>query len=744
MLKILKNTLHGLLFFPKMIFRTEKDNNSVFSNFFVFLLLVFVGFYYGSLYFFNPFDTSWMTVVSPQKSHILNPFGEKGALLSSFSIYYLGLGSWVFPLPLLVLIIFIVAERFSLSFFLKFLTSQICFLTPCLFLLSYHREVFYLEQVDFLAGGAFGVYLGEFFLKNIGPYGSHLFSFMSLWFSIALLFDLNFISPKIPSFFVWSWKKITSILKSCLRFISQQMKRKEKLKSTPPAPPAPKSEVKLKPLRNLLSPKYKKSPGEKVHQGNLKAVFKKSYPNLEEEHPDDAKTEKLILKTLEEFGLKGTMLDFVRGPSLITYHFRPEEGVRQARVFSLADDLALALKVQCVMIKPATEKRALGIQVPRAHPELVSLGDILNSEAYEGNPSPLTLTLGLSEKGEPVCEDLASMPHLLIAGSTGSGKSVCLNTFICSILTKASPEEVRFLMIDPKMLELSVYNNIPHLLAPVVTTDLEKAKSCLNWAVYEMERRYSLMEKKGVRDIASFNERMKENKKDVSPNPLEEDDSPLPYIVVIIDELADLMLMAAKDIEGLIQRLTQKARACGIHLILATQRPSVDVVTGIIKANLPCRLSFRVVSRYDSKTILDQNDAEKLLGRGDMLFMKPGAHSLQRIQGAFVSEEEVNQFVSQLGKPEPLYDENVVEWIEQNTLSESSSGFDPSALGSGQDLYEKAIKIARSEGKISTSFLQRHLSIGYNRAANLIERMEKEGLISGLDGSKKRKWLPPS
>ena len=736
MTKLLKQSLSILFFIPKTLFGSSHEkNNSIVSNLFVFLLLAFLGFYYGSLYFFNPFDNSWITVVSPLEQKIQNPFGEKGAFISSFSIYYLGTGSWFFPLPLFVLMFFLITERFNIRFLLKFLIAQITFLTPCLLLLTYHNEIYLSYEVDFLAGGAFGLHLTDWFIKNLGIYGAHLFAFMSLWFSYVLLFDLNFISPKIPSLFVALIAFFIKKIKISFSFLANLLKRKKIVKEEKKA-----TNSKLFSKRKhqkKIAPSFKNKTEKDVFFDSLRKNFKKSTPSSKNSFSEDIEMSDLILKTLSEFNIKGKMLDFVKGPSLITYHFRPEEGVRQSKVLNLVDDLALALKVQCIMIKPAVEKRALGIQVPRHDPELVSLGDILNTENYIESQSPLTLTLGLSEKGEPVCEDLAQMPHLLLAGSTGSGKSVCLNTFICSILTKASPKEVRFLMIDPKMLELSVYNTIPHLLAPVVTTDLNKAKSCLNWAVYEMERRYSLMEKKGVRDLAAYNQKLQEEK------PQLQDEEALPFIVIIIDELADLMLMAAKDIESLIQRLTQKARACGIHLILATQRPSVDVVTGIVKANLPCRMSFRVVSRYDSKTILDQNDAEKLLGKGDMLFMKPGVHNLQRIQGAYVSGEEVTKLVKKLEGGQELYDESVVEWISSNSREEANSQSEAQKQNNDtfETLYEKAIDIARTEGVVSTSFLQRRLSLGYNRAAKIIEKMEGEALISGADGSKKRKWL---
>ena len=728
MYQTFKKVFFSVLFFPKFLFQNQKQ--SFLSNFISLLILVFIVFYYGSLFFFSPFDESFITSTT-RIPNVMNPFGLMGSYLSSLSIFYFGLSSWVLPLPLFFFLLSQIEKGFF--FFLQYFLSWFLGFFSLVFLFTFYFESYSLQGVSFLASGVLGDLITKNLITYFGSYGSVFLSVLFAWFCVSSLLRVKFLSFRfifspfflVRRFFSWAFSKNHSSEEQELS-VPQKSKKLKQKKIASSKSPSSSSSVSSK--EGLVEEKFLES---------LRSLFKKTKrPSSSQDEEDDSDMAELILKTFHEFGLKGKILDYTRGPSLVTYNFQPEEGVRQSKVYGLSDDLALALRVQCVMIKPAQDERALGIQVPRKNPEVVYLGDILKDPSFEASVSPLTLALGLSEKGEPVCEDLASMPHLLIAGSTGSGKSVCLNTFICSILTKASPDDVRFLMIDPKMLELSVYNNIPHLLAPVITTDLNKAKAALNWAVYEMERRYTLMEKEGVRDLSSYNRKIK----------VEQDKSKevLPAIVVIIDELADLMLMAAKDVEQLIQRLTQKARACGIHLILATQRPSVDVVTGVIKANLPCRISFRVVSRYDSKTILDQNDADKLLGRGDMFFMKPGAMSLRRIQGAFVSEEEVKVLTKKLSYFEGSYREDVVDWIEENKEEEKSNS--SSLLGgpsgsSFEELYEEAKEIARSHGLVSTSFLQRQLSLGYNRAAKIIEKMEQEGLISGQDGSKKRKWI---
>lgn len=376
--------------------------------------------------------------------------------------------------------------------------------------------------------------------------------------------------------------------------------------------------------------------------------------------------------------------------------------------------------------------------------EQVLLGDLLAADEFKNSHSPLLYAMGKGISGRPVYGDIKSMPHLLIAGATGAGKSVGINTLLCSLLMKASPDQVKLILVDPKMLELSCYEGIPHLLMPVIT-DPDRASTALKWAVNEMERRYHVLKTASVRGIDSFNERWgqfstseKERFRHEVGDPQLES---MPYIVIIIDELADLMLTAPKDVEGTIQRLAQKARASGIHMVLATQRPSVDVITGVIKANLPCRISFQVVSKHDSRTILDQVGSEKLLGRGDLLFQRPGVSKLERVQGAFVSDEEVLSFAEQLKAIKANYDESVINWIDEENARQKSSGNSPSDLGDFDDQkFEDAVEIASRQGYISASFLQRQLKIGYNRAARIVEEMEKRQMVEKADGAKPRRW----
>jgi S-DNA-T family DNA segregation ATPase FtsK/SpoIIIE len=419
------------------------------------------------------------------------------------------------------------------------------------------------------------------------------------------------------------------------------------------------------------------------------------------------------------------------------FEFEPKDGVKQSRVVGLIDDLALALRVDSILIQPVRGKRALGIQVPNKTRETVYLGDIVSDSAFRTNASPLTFAMGKSLDGQAVCADLTTMPHLLMAGATGSGKSVAINTLLCSIVMKSAPRDVRMLLVDPKMLELSVYEGIPHLLMPVIT-DPKRASLALHWAAHEMERRYRLMQEAGVRNIAGFNALAISGglKKFENIEPKE-----LPYIVLVIDELADLMMTAPKDVETSIQRLAQKARASGIHMVLATQRPSVDIITGVIKANLPCRVAFQVVSKHDSRTILDQQGAEKLLGKGDLLLQRPGLGRLERIQGAFITDDEVHKMVAEAKKNcKVSYDQEIMQWIEEEFSRSESADADISPFDDDPK-WDEAISIAQQQGSISASFLQRQLKIGYNRAARIVENMAKQGLVGPPDGAKPRQWL---
>lgn len=461
-----------------------------------------------------------------------------------------------------------------------------------------------------------------------------------------------------------------------------------------------------------------------------------------------------LLKALNDFGVKGEILEINQGPVVTLYEFEPAAGTKSSRVIGLADDIARTLCAISTRIAVIPGRNALGIELPNKNRAIFYLRELLESSDYTGITQGLPIVLGKNLSGNPYVVDLSKMPHLLVAGTTGSGKSVAINTMILSLLYKYSPEDCKFIMIDPKMLELSVYDGIPHLLTPVVT-EPGKAVVALKWAVREMENRYRKMANLGVRNISNYNNKIltakhkgskleREIQTGFDPEtgkpiyesvPIEMEK--MPYIVVIVDEMADLMLVAGKDIESSIQRLAQMARAAGIHIIMATQRPSVDVITGVIKANFPSRVSFKVTSKIDSRTILGEQGAEQLLGMGDMLYMG-GASQIHRVHGPFVDDEEVANIAAYLkSQASPTYITSVTENIEDD-----DKGFDDN-VDNGNDLYAQAVAIIKRDRKVSTSYIQRCLRIGYNRAANIIEQMEREGLITPPNHSGKRELLIP-
>jgi len=462
-------------------------------------------------------------------------------------------------------------------------------------------------------------------------------------------------------------------------------------------------------------------------------------------------TSRLIETKLADFGIEVKVSAAYPGPVITRYEVEPAVGVKGAQVVNLAKDLARALSLVSIrVVETVPGKSCMALELPNARRQVVRLSEILGSKAYNDMAATLTVALGKDISGQPMVADLAKMPHLLVAGTTGSGKSVGINAMILSLLYKSTPEQVRLIMVDPKMLELSIYEGIPHLLAPVVT-DMKHAANALNWCVGEMDRRYRLMAAVGVRNLAGFNKAVLDARKAGEPltNPFsitpEEPEriEPMPYIVVVVDELADLMMVVGKKVEELIARLAQKARAAGIHLILATQRPSVDVITGLIKANVPTRISFQVSSKIDSRTILDQMGAETLLGMGDMLYLAPGTGLPVRMHGAFVADGEVHKVVEYLKKTgQPDY----VEGILTPASEEDDFGFDSEGgggNGESDELYDKAVNIVIKTRRPSISLVQRHLRIGYNRAARLIEQMERNGVVSPMGASGNREVLAP-
>ena len=513
-----------------------------------------------------------------------------------------------------------------------------------------------------------------------------------------------------------------------------------------------KSKADLQPALNLAEGEYQLPP--------LGLLTEPPAESVTPAFSDDALEEnaRLLEAVLGDFGVRGRIVAVRPGPVVTLYELEPAAGVKSSRVISLSDDIARSMSAVAARVAVIPGRNVIGIELPNQKRETVYLRELFSAPEYEKSRAPLTLALGKTIGGEPVMADLAKMPHLLIAGTTGSGKSVALNTMILSLLYRMPPEHCRVIMIDPKMLELSVYDGIPHLLAPVVI-DPKKAVVALKWAVREMESRYGKMAKIGVRGVEAFNERVRRanDKGEVlkrtvqtgfdreTGRPIYEDEvlelEPMPYIVVVVDEMADLMMISGKEIEGAVQRLAQMARAAGIHLIAATQRPSVDVITGTIKANFPTRISFQVTSKIDSRTILGEQGAEQLLGQGDMLYMMAGGR-IRRVHGPFVTDAEVEDVVKFLkSQGHPDYLEAVTEEPDEDDDD------DPYGLGmggeGGDDLYDKAVAIVARERKVSTSYIQRRLQIGYNRAARLIERMEEDEMISKPNHQGKREILLP-
>jgi S-DNA-T family DNA segregation ATPase FtsK/SpoIIIE len=443
---------------------------------------------------------------------------------------------------------------------------------------------------------------------------------------------------------------------------------------------------------------------------------------------------RLLEEKCREFAVEGAVVQIHPGPVVTTFEFKPDAGVKYSKVTSLADDLCLAMQAESVLIERIPGKSTVGIQIPNPHREPISLRELLESDTYQRSASKISLALGKTIHGEPYVTDLATMPHLLIAGSTGTGKSVGLNAMLTSILFRATPDDVRLILIDPKRLELGMYDDIPHLMTPVVV-DPKKASNALRWAVHEMEERYKTLAAFGVRNIEQYNRNVRNMiESNELPEGATEMPRPLAFIVVVVDELADLMMVAGNEVEESIARLAQMARAIGIHLILATQRPSVDVITGLIKANLPSRISFRVTSKIDSRTILDANGAEQLLGKGDMLLLPPASAQKIRLHGPYISEQESARLASFLRKQgRPVFDDSI-------TADDKKTG--PEAIEIEKDeLYDEAARIVVESGQVSISYLQRKLRIGFSRAARLVDMMEVEGLISAATGGKPREVL---
>ncbi|MEM9999421.1 MAG: DNA translocase FtsK [Pseudomonadota bacterium] len=524
----------------------------------------------------------------------------------------------------------------------------------------------------------------------------------------------------------------------------------------PAAPPKPSMRVHRDAQPNLIADGVFELPS--VHLLNEPKNVVRDQSLSEDALEQNAR---LLEGVLDDFGVKGEIMQVQPGPVVTLYELEPAPGIKSSRVIGLAEDIARSMSAIAARVAVVPGRNAIGIELPNPRRETVYLRELISSQAFEKAKTKLGLTLGKTINGDAVIADLAKMPHLLVAGTTGSGKSVAINTMILSLLYRMTPEQCRLIMIDPKMLELSVYDGIPHLLTPVVT-DPKKAVVALKWTVREMEQRYKNMSKLGVRNIDGFNARVNEARakgeeitrtvqtgfdRETGEAVYETEAlelEPMPYIVVIIDEMADLMMVAGKEIEGTVQRLAQMARAAGIHVIMATQRPSVDVITGTIKANFPTRISFQVTSKIDSRTILGEQGAEQLLGMGDMLYMAGGGR-IQRVHGPFVSDGEVEDIVRHLkSQGVPQYLDAVTDEVEEEGVDGAGGGGGEGGMGDSEDPYDQAVSVVLRDRKVSTSYIQRRLGIGYNRAASIIERMEDEGLIGPANHAGKREILVPS
>jgi len=499
---------------------------------------------------------------------------------------------------------------------------------------------------------------------------------------------------------------------------------------------APKKPIKAAPPKQARLPM---KPGARGYSLPTVDLLNEPGPQMVESEQDLLDRARLITEKLKEFAVHGSVVAVHPGPVVTTFEFRPEAGVKYSKITGMIDDLSLALKAESVRIDRMPGRATVGIEVPNQRQETIYPRQLMDSEKFRASDSRLTLALGKDISGEVFTSRLDTMPHLLIAGATGSGKSVGLNCMIVSLLFKATPEDLRFIMIDTKMIELGVYADIPHLLIPVVT-EPKKASTALKWAVREMESRYRKLAATGVRNIAQFNELIGEEPDRTMPDPKTGEDltlEALPYIVIVIDELADLMMVSSADVEESIMRLAQMARAVGIHLIIATQRPSVDVITGTIKANFPSRIAFRVSQRVDSRTIIDRQGAEYLLGRGDMLFLSSGAARLQRLHGGYLTEAEIHRVTAYIKKmAEPVYDESVLKGDEEGGVNGLAG-----PNGERDEMFEPAVRTVIQEGKCSITLIQRRLQLGYARAARIVDIMEREGIVSAGEGSKPREIL---
>jgi S-DNA-T family DNA segregation ATPase FtsK/SpoIIIE len=655
---------------------------------------------------YSPNDPNF---IFPENTKIENLMGFQGSFMSDLFFQSVGLMAYLIPLTLMVTGINILRSKDFFLFIENNFFTILYLIFGALFFDYYYSDTYSL----YINGnsGFVGEYLNQSFLKSMILINDNIFFYILILVTVFFfLISINF-----------SLMKFFEFIKKTFHFLNKKNSRNYTNKSEIINEYIPQDEIKNLIQEDLPFIKSENKSEVKIKfklpgLDLLKIPTKKERENFEKNETHDPE---FLEKILMDFGVSGNIKKVSHGPVVTLNEFEPAAGVKVSKIINLSDDIARNTSSESARISTIPGSNTVGIELPNNLRENVYLSEILNNPDFKKKDIKLPIALGKNISGKPIVGDLASMPHLLIAGTTGSGKSVCINTIILSLLYRHTPDKCKFILIDPKMLELSTYEGIPHLLCPVIT-EAKKAASVLGWVVKEMESRYRLMTKEGVRNIDGYNAKHK---------------LPMPYIVVVVDEMSDLMLVAGKEIENYIQKLSQMARAAGIHIIMATQRPSVDVITGTIKANFPTRISFQVTSKIDSRTILGEQGAEQLLGKGDMLYMS-SANRIIRIHAPFVSDDEIEKINNSLRtQAEPDYIDEILNFADEKEIGDSQS------QGDKDELYHQALEIIRSEGKASTSFLQRKLQIGYNRAARIIDMMEADGIVSKANHVGKRDVL---
>ena len=664
------------------------------------LILIFSILIFIALISYSPNDPNF---IYPKNQEINNILGINGSIGADFLLQSIGLISYFVPITLIFLSIKIIYRKELIQIISSFFYIVCYSITGTIFLTQFYKEAF------FLIINGNGGFVGNYLYNDVFFKISNLNVKISYYFQLSLFISLFLFSIKFRLIWFSFIKKIykkDKIIKPTDNsgFVNEISDVKDNIQETFSFDEKNKRRDSQKRIFNLPKLDLLEQLKEKNKKNNLRSDI----------------NEEFLEKILLDFGVEGKIRKISTGPVVTLNEFEPAAGVKVSKIINLSDDIARNTSSESARISVIPGSSSVGIELPNLERDNVSLREILNSPKFNNKDLILPIALGKSISGQPIIGDLSTMPHLLIAGTTGSGKSVCINTILLSLLYRHKPDLCKFILIDPKMLELSTYEGIPHLLCPVIT-EAKKAATVLGWVVKEMENRYKLMTKVGVRNIGGYNKKHK---------------LPMPYIVVIVDEMSDLMLVAGKEIENYIQKLSQMARAAGIHIIMATQRPSVDVITGTIKANFPTRVSFQVSSKIDSRTILGEQGAEQLLGKGDMLYMS-SANRITRIHAPFVSEneiEKINNFLRSQGEPE--YVNEILSLPDDKEKNTSNNDDDQS-----DDLYETALEIIKSEKKASTSFLQRKLQIGYNRAARIMDMMEERGVVSKANHVGKREVL---